>query len=611
MKTRTALTTSLASTLALAATFAAEGRASAQEAAGYAVNRFEPSERGSDWFANESLDLRGKFRPALGVVGDYSYRPLVLYSADRTPLRSIVRNNLFAHVGGSFVLFERLRLAASLPVQMFADGHAGTFRGTFYPSPPNEQGVGDLRLGADLRLFGEYGGAITGAIGAQVWAPTGQQSQWAGDGEWRLRPRAAVAGDIGSFTYAAQVGVAYRARGETFAGSAIGSELTFAVAAGLRLADQKLVIGPELFGSTVFDDAFGRQSTPLEGILGAHYLIGDQVRIGGGVGTGLTPGFGSPEFRALLNAEWHPGVVVDTDGDGIPDRDDACPNERGVVSSDPAKNGCPPPPPPSDKDGDGVPDTEDACVDTPGVKTDDPRTNGCPADADGDGILDKDDACPNDKGQKSDDPAMNGCPDMDGDGVFDKVDACPKEPGPKTADPKTNGCPDPDRDKDGVLNDVDACPDEPGKPDPDPKRNGCPKAFVKDNQIRILDQVKFATGSAKIVPGKDSEEVLGAVIDVLGAHPEIAKIRVEGHTDNKGNKAMNKKLSADRAASVVKWLVGKGIAKDRLVSAGFGDEKPVDTNDTDEGRKNNRRVEFHIEGQAAQPAEAPAPAPKP
>ena len=153
-----------------------------------------------------------------------------------------------------------------------------------------------------------------------------------------------------------------------------------------------------------------------------------------------------------------------------------------------------------------------------------------------------------------------------------------------------------------ITNDVDACPDEPGKPDPDPKKNGCPKAFVSQGQIKILDQVKFKTGSAEILPGKDSVEVLEAVLKVLRDHPELKKVRVEGHTDNRGGAALNRKLSKDRAATVVKWLVKNGVDKDRLSSEGFGPDKPIDDNATEDGRRNNRRVEFHIEQQDTPPA---------
>jgi outer membrane protein OmpA-like peptidoglycan-associated protein len=112
-------------------------------------------------------------------------------------------------------------------------------------------------------------------------------------------------------------------------------------------------------------------------------------------------------------------------------------------------------------------------------------------------------------------------------------------------------------------------------------------------QIVILDQVKFATGSAKILPSSDG--ILNAVLTVLTSHPEITHVSVEGHTDNVGAAAMNKSLSGRRAASVVDWLVKHGIDKARLSSVGFGMERPIDSNDTPEGRQNNRRVEFHIE----------------
>jgi outer membrane protein OmpA-like peptidoglycan-associated protein len=124
--------------------------------------------------------------------------------------------------------------------------------------------------------------------------------------------------------------------------------------------------------------------------------------------------------------------------------------------------------------------------------------------------------------------------------------------------------------------------------------------------------VKFKTGSAEIL--RESDPILIAVAQILKDHPELQKIRIEGHTDNRGGAAMNKDLSNRRAASVVAWLTKYGIDKKRMTSKGFGLEKPIDTNETDEGRQNNRRVEFHIETTGdpnAKPAEPAKPAPKP
>lgn len=128
---------------------------------------------------------------------------------------------------------------------------------------------------------------------------------------------------------------------------------------------------------------------------------------------------------------------------------------------------------------------------------------------------------------------------------------------------------------------------------------------MQQGEIKILDQVRFKTGSADILP--ESDVILGAVQKVLDAHPEITKVSIEGHTDNRGGAAYNKGLSERRAASVVKWLVGHGIDKARLTSAGFGQSRPIDSNATDEGRQNNRRVEFHILEGAAGPSGGAAP----
>jgi len=384
---------------------------------------------------------------------------------------------------------------------------------------------------------------------------------------------------------------------DTFAGSGLGTEWLFAASAGVKTAEGHLVLGPEFFGSTVLssdEGAFKTRNTPFELIFGGHATFARDWRAGAGIGPGLSRGYGSPVVRVLASIEWAPAAPPpDRDHDGIPDAEDACPDVPGVRTSDPRTNGCPPAPvaAPADRDGDGIPDSGDACPDTPGVRTDDPATNGCPPDRDKDGIYDKDDACPDEPGIKTDDPATNGCPDRDKDGIPDKVDACPDVPGVKTDDPKTNGCP-PDRDKDGIPDDADACPDEPGPPNPDPKKNGCPMAAVQGGQIRIREQVKFRYNSADLDPAGDP--VLEAVRQLMTERPGIVRVRVEGHTDNKGGAAYNLNLSNRRAASVVAWLVKHGIDKKRLESRGYGLTRPITENTTEEGRQQNRRVEFHI-----------------
>src|SRR5262249_42646447 len=219
-------------------------------AQGFALDRFEPSERGSEWFANESLDLRGNLRPSAGVIVDYAYRPLVVYNPDGTVRTSVVRDQLFGHLGGAVNLWDRVRLAVSIPVAVYQFGHDGDANGVTLPAPASED-VGDIRLGLDARILGEYGDAFTLAVGVQTYIPSGRKESYTGDETLRVGPRALAAGEYGPLVYAAQAGFQYRPNDDTFAGSGLGSQIFFGAAAGLKVADKRLIFGPEIYGSTV------------------------------------------------------------------------------------------------------------------------------------------------------------------------------------------------------------------------------------------------------------------------------------------------------------------------------------------------------------------------
>ena len=256
----------------------------------------------------------------------------------------------------------------------------------------------------------------------------------------------------------------------------------------------------------------------------------------------------------------------DTDGDGIYDKDDACPEVAGPKEF----NGCP------DTDGDKIIDKDDACPDVAGL----PEFQGCP-DTDGDGIADKDDACPDVAGLKS----LNGCPDTDGDGVTDKSDKCPTVAGPA----ENGGCPWPDTDGDGVLDKDDRCPDVKGTV----ANNGCPEmteeAVMKLNAYAktILFNSGKATFKEATIP------VLKNINMILNEYPE-SRFMIEGHTDSDGSNALNQTLSENRAAAVKNYLVENGINGERLNSAGYGETKPIDSNKTAKGKANNRRVEVKL-----------------
>lgn len=119
-----------------------------------------------------------------------------------------------------------------------------------------------------------------------------------------------------------------------------------------------------------------------------------------------------------------------------------------------------------------------------------------------------------------------------------------------------------------------------------------PTPQVSETQIELQEKVEFDTGSATILDR--SKPLLDQVAGVMKDHPEIAKIEIQGHTDTNGSRDLNVKLSAARAASVRAYLVQNGIDGKRMVSKGFGPDKPIADNSTDEGRAQNRRVEIHI-----------------
>ncbi|MDP9001475.1 MAG: transporter, partial [Myxococcota bacterium] len=265
----------------LAATVSAKAQ-TVPTAGGVALNRFEPSEKGSEWFVLDTLDLRGEHRPAVGLVLDFGYKPYVLVNADGTENTSVITDQLFVHVGGSIVFLSRVRLGVNLPILLTQDGSetGGVVNGQRVVGTTSG-GVGDVRIGADLRLAGAYGDPFTLALGGRVWLPTGDATKYLGDGEVRVGPQLSAAGQIDAFVYAASLGFVYRANKTDFVGHPTGSEATFGAAIGVRVLDKKLVIGPEIWGSTVLsngDAVFGERTTPLALIGGAHYTAGD-VRI--------------------------------------------------------------------------------------------------------------------------------------------------------------------------------------------------------------------------------------------------------------------------------------------------------------------------------------------
>ncbi len=268
------------------------------------------------------------------------------------------------------------------------------------------------------------------------------------------------------------------------------------------------------------------------------------------------------------------GCPLDSDRDGVYDGLDRCPGTPRGWRAGP--DGCP-----MDADADSVPDGADRCPDTPaGARVD---ARGCPSDSDADGVQDGLDDCPDTpRGAAVD---VSGCSlDSDGDGVPDGIDACPGTP----ADARVSaaGCPK-DTDGDGVWDGVDRCEDTP--PGSRVDGFGCAVLFEEQRRTLVLEGVTFETNSADLTP--NARSILDRVAASLSQWPEL-RVEVGGHTDSAGRDAYNLDLSLRRAESVRAYLVDAGIPASRLTARGYGETRPVADNATEEGRRENRRVEL-------------------
>ena len=564
-------------------------------APGFALDRFDPATRGSQWFAADDLNLSGELRPTLGLTTDYADAPLVIRSRTSNANVPLVSSQLVEHFGASFVLVNRVRFGLDMPLVLASQVHPGALDGFEY-APVGGVAPGDMAIAADVRVLGEPDGRFTLALGARLYAATGSTSAFASDGRARAALRGAVAGAVGHLRYALSVQAVARPSDPSNA-MPVGSGANLAMAVGWQSG--RVRFGPELIASEDRTSTARVVSAPgasAEALMGAHVQLGAFV-VGMGAGPGLTHGVGTPSWRGLLSIDWSPPPevkpILDSDGDGIIDSRDACPDVAGKPDPIPSRNGCPHPPP--DRDRDGIPDAQDACPDQPGPAAKDPTQNGCPVpppDRDGDGIPDAEDACPDVSGLVNGDPKRNGCPlpDRDNDGVPDIDDECPDTPGI----PELGGCPGSDRDGDGVADRLDNCPDQAG-----PASNqGCPAndpQFVAITRQRLVLRapVAFVGATAKLEP--KSEALLDQVARVLKNHPEIVVITVEGHADLHPLADANQKLSTARAEAVVHHLTQHGVAKARLQARGYGSTQPlVDRDGSAEARDQNSRIELRF-----------------
>ena len=390
-----------------------------------------------------------------------------------------------------------------------------------------------------------------------------------GDGQLGAYLSAIISRQFGDDGLLLTSSISASARGRQAPGTASGgSAVLLGFGAGLPLADGVMLTAEgEL--ATELDNFLGEKSTPASFLAGLRWGMGDWLGHLG-VGPGLSRGLGTPDFRVL-------GMIgTNTVHDEPP------------PMSSPVK--------PTDKDGDGIEDLADACVSEPEDKDGFEDVDGCPdVDNDADGVTDALDKCPmaaEDKDGFEDD---DGCSetDNDADGILDAVDTCPTVPENLNDFEDGDGCPETDSDSDGVFDTTDVCPTEKETINGVDDADGCPDLLrVEDAQIRTLEPIYFETGSDRIQDR--SLPLLQELAAVIASRPDLGTISIEGHTDNAGSERYNQNLSQKRAEALKRFLSANGVPESRLTAIGFGEMRPIASNEAAGGREQNRRVEFRL-----------------
>lgn len=547
--------------LVLAAGICALGPSFEAHAQQFDLNQFRPSETTRDGLSVRTARDQGHLRFGAQLYLDYSDDPLMFAG------QQVVHQQLTGELIASLGLWYRLVVFVGLPYHFMlrGDGSAPS-GGALDALAPSGGGLGDLRLGARVRAWGEPEDIVQVAAQGTLYVHTASladsnQNYRGGPnesprlgGHLELLATFNISEDVHLST---NLGYLFRNDVVLPPDALIGDTLTFGLGVIGELLEDKVALIAEIYGSTGFG---GRQETPIEVLAGAKYHHQSGFTAGLGGGAGLQQGIGAPDYRFLgmvgytMPEKVRPPRTKDRDDDGVPDEDDRCPKE------------------PEDLDG---------------FEDDD----GCPdPDNDQDGIVDADDRAPNEAEDRDGFEDEDGVPDPDNDqdGILDADDRCLNEPGVAV----TQGCPDPDTDGDGVPDRIDNCPDEAGLR----VNMGCLKPQLVEihyDRLAISKKVYFATGKSRIQ--KRSYDLLDNIVAVLQAHPEILLVEVEGHADPRGSEEFNLQLSHRRAVAVVTYLINKGIANDRLIAKERGEAAPERPDAvTDREHEANRRVQFKI-----------------
>ena len=562
------------------------------------LQQFHPAATSTGYLSLDDPSVLPEWHGAAGLYLSLGRDALVLRDGNQTvPAGHIVRQQVWLEAMGSIGFFNRFEVGLALPIALSQGGDRAPSGYDVASALRGQRGgaLGDLRLDGKILLFDRsvrtrHHLALALIVG--LTAPTSTRDL-AGESNATARPRLAFEWEFHRLHLVSSFGAILRARAQVL-GLDVTHQLTFGVGARVRLWRALEAYG-EVRGAVDVALPRGVALTSVDAPgevevgLGWQTSFGLRPFVAGGAGLGR--GYGDPTFRILVGARYLPPAVAkeapwndeDADHDGVPNGIDRCLRDAGPA----ANSGCPE----GDLDGDQVIDRLDECPERSG-----PAANsGCPDyDTDGDNIPDRLDKCPKQQGSRQN----AGCParDSDADGVPDVIDRCRDKPG--SAD--NDGCPDIDSDGDGLVDRLDKCPFEAEVYNDQQDDDGCPDAGVAlaelaAGQIAFFEPIQFDKDGASEKLSAKSVRVLSAAAALLRSHVELTRIRVDGHTDDRGNSVDNLDLSLARAQLVRRFLVERGkVAPERVVAQGFGGDRPLVDNATPQNRARNRRIEITV-----------------
>lgn len=499
-------------------------------------------------FVVEGTLMPKRLWPFGSVVLEYANQPLRATLPSGEAYAYPVPGMFTAHLIPGVGLARFASVAIDIPLVLYQgfDVRTPTSDVPFVPPP---SGIGDLRLIGKLRILDNEAGGFGLAFVPQIGFPTGSDTAFRGDGTLSIEPRVAADYRLRSGALAGSfvaLNLSYYARTYNrevdFGLVRVTDQLRWGLAVGVGVARRVMLLG-ELSGAigTVYLQG-GPLYAPVEGLVGGRYEHPRGLSFSLAAGGALHSAVGTPNFRLLAGVSYalpvrsrpegrlpkDPEPVVDSDGDGVPDGADTCPQDRGPKEN----GGCPAARAPTDKPG--------------------PVAGTTDVDSDKDGVVDRLDKCPDKAG-----PAANaGCPlpvaggpDRDRDGVEDGADKCPDLTGP----PENNGCPDPDSDGDGVVNRLDKCPRKPG-----PKDNeGCPLPSAANAADKVI---RFLPGTGNLDPA--SLAVLATLGRVVLGDRTVSAVLIEVSSDGDPKKA--KRLIGKRIKALTRTLQAMGVSKKKL-----------------------------------------------